>query len=1179
MSSIRLILASLVHHWRIHLAVACGVAAGAAVLTGALLVGDSMRGSLRALTLDRLGRIDEVVLTEQLFRADLANELADEPQFREHFAEAAPAILLRASVKWQPDASKPPVRVNGVNLVACDERFWHLGSGGPTAPPESRRHVVLNQPLAQRLGIEVGPTGIGAPEPGEGFRVMLQLPSLETVPTDTPFGRKTDTVEGHALTVTEVIAADGLGRFSLRPSQQLSLNAYVSLDLGRWLFRRELGRRVGRVNAILVAGNPEDGPPTAESHEILQDLLRPKLVDYGIQVEESARGYFNVTTERMLFDPVADRLISEALAGHDVQPSLTYLANTIAGPKRDLAYSTVAAVDFSDAPPLGPFLTPDDKPIAPLQDGQIVLNDWTSDDLEAAPGDTIRVSYFEPESTHGETDEQTATFQLAAIARLAGPADDPAFTPEVPGVTDQESINSWDPPFRPFHADRIRPPRKDAKYGDDDQDKDEQYWDTHKTTPKAFVSLATGRRLWGSRFGQTTSFRVTPTEGLSVESFRQELEMKLAPHAASMGFVFQPVKRQGLEASVGTTSFRDLFLAFSFFIIAAAVMLVALLFRLGIDGRANQVGILLAVGFSRRKIARLLAGEGLVIAALGSLVGVGLGVGYARLMLTGLTSEGWWLKAIGTPFLQFHVTPRTPVNLLIGYASGVLAALAAILWAVRRTRRSDPQGLLAGQVGSESRWTGDSPRRARWLARVTLGGAVALGLSALALGEQAQAGVFFGAGALVLVAALAFAWSRLRAGAVGTAVAVGRGNLVRMAVRSLARNPGRSTLTIGLVASASFLIVSVSAFQVDLTGQVPTRESGNGGFALVAETDQPVYQDLATSEGRDELGFLPDDSRALEKATVYALRVKPGDDATCLNLYKPREPRILGLPPKFVERGGFVFKPWAKLDGKMLLSNPWLLLHHGLGRDQDGVPLVPCVVDAATATYALYLSRRNPTLDVVTARGETVRLQVVGVLPGSIFQGDLLVSEKALLRHFPETSGYRFFLVETKPEEAGAVQRALQRTETLAGHGLSVQTSGQRLDRFLVVQNTYLATFQSLGGLGLLLGTFGLAAVQLRNVLERRGELALLRATGFRRRTLASMVMLENALLLLAGLASGLLAALVAVLPHLVSGGASIPWTSLGGTLALVLAVGLLAGLTAVRAVLVAPLLTALRGE
>ncbi|HYW78293.1 MAG TPA: FtsX-like permease family protein, partial [Thermoguttaceae bacterium] len=146
-------------------------------------------------------------------------------------------------------------------------------------------------------------------------------------------------------------------------------------------------------------------------------------------------------------------------------------------------------------------------------------------------------------------------------------------------------------------------------------------------------------------------------------------------------------------------------------------------------------------------------------------------------------------------------------------------------------------------------------------------------------------------------------------------------------------------------------------------------------------------------------------------------------------------------------------------------------------------------------------------------------------------------------------------------------------------YGMATETTGGRLADFLAVQNTYLSTFQSLGGLGLLLGTFGLGAVQLRNVLERRGELALLRAAGFRRSMLAVLVMLENGLLLALGLGCGMLAALVAVAPHLIGRTAVIPWPSLAGTLLLVLAIGLIAGLGAVRAVLRAPLLGALREE
>ncbi|MHC4179167.1 MAG: FtsX-like permease family protein, partial [Planctomycetota bacterium] len=778
----------------------------------------------------------------------------------------------------------------------------------------------------------------------------------------------------------------------------------------------------------------------------------------------------------------------------------------------------------------------------------------------------IYVTYFRPETTHGQAEEETDEFTLAEIVDLAGAARDRAFTPIVPGLTDRESIDRWQVPFSPFRKGLIR-------------HKDDDYFKQYGLTPKAFVSLSTGQQLWGSRFGRTTAFRVRPDEETTVESLTERLQRNLQP--AMLGFDFQPVKLQGLEASAGTTDFNYLFVGFSFFIIAAAVMLVALLFRLGIDQRASQLGVLVAVGFSRRRIALLLAGEGLVVATAGSLLGVPAGVGYAALMILGLRSPTWWLDAVGTPFLQLHLRApghHVPWSLVIGFASGIIVALVAILWAVWRSRRAAAQRLLAGQMTDVAAWIAPRPRYAGKMAIGLLIGALASSALASWIGEAIA---FFAAGALVLMASLTMVWIRLRGGTTGTGVTAGHGNLLRMAVRNAARNPGRSTLTIGLVAAASFLIVAISAFRLDPGGQAPDIASGNGGFALVAQSDQPIYHDLGTSAGRGELGFAARDEKLLADTTTIALRVKPGDDASCLNLYRPQQPRVLGVPQSFIRRGGFAWADWHALppDGR---QHPWHVLDQEL-TDEKGNPLVPAVIDSNTAKYSLHKGLGD-TIDVTNGSGQTIRLKLVGLLAGSIFQGDLLIGETAFRESFPEVSGYHFFLIQATPDLARvtpqrtkALRGALERT--LGDYGLATETTAERLARFLTVQNTYLSTFQNLGGLGLLLGTFGLAAVQLRNVLERRSELALLRAAGFRRRRLAGMVMLENGLLLCAGLGCGVLAAAVAVCPHLVFGRASIPWGGLAGTLALVLAVGLVAGLAAVRVTLTAPLLAALRED
>lgn len=1136
-----------------NLAVALGVAVSTAVLAGVLLVGDSVRGSLRQLTLDRLGKVDEVLLTDRFFNAALGNEVAAGPDFGESFSIVAPAILLQGSLT-QPDSG---TRASQVNLYGCGGAFWKLklSDSGPDAGP-AEGEIFVNQPLANELQV------------GVGNEVVVRLPRPTDIPPDSPLGKKNDLIANRRLKVAKILPVAGLGGFSLRPNQQAPLNAYLALsDL-----QAALDQPPERINALLVAGHEVDQPPSAEAERRLQDSLRPKLADYGLVLRRTERSYFNLTSERMLLEPAIEQAAMRVFEADDPQAVFTYLANFILagdGDRGRIPYSTIAALDLTDTPPLGPFKTPDGETIGELAGDAIVLNRWAIDDLAQqgvalSPGDTVRLTYFEPESTHGRVTEATKEFKLKAVVTMSGPAGDPDFTPELRGVTDKASLDNWDPPF-PYDPRRVRtaPPH----------DEDDRYWHDYKATPKGFVSLATGRKLWSSRFGRTTSIRIPPAEGLTDAVLAERLEKELAAHKESLGFVFRPVKRQGLEASRGTTDFNMLFMAFSFFIIAAAIMLVALLFRLGIERRASEIGTLAAVGFRSRQVRGLLSAEGLLVAMTGGALGLAGGLGYAWLMLAGLRDPRWWLAAVSAPFLQLHVTPR---SLAIGYASGVVVSWLAIVGSLWRMSKTPVRSLLAGQAASDSRLLTRRPWLSRIVGWLALVGAVAAAVFANRLTGEAQAGAFFGSGALVLTALLCLIWGRLRGGDTGPLIKPHRRGLARLAVRNGSRNPGRSTLTIGLVGAASFLIIAVSAFRLDPPDAVSDRDSGSGGFSLMAQSDQPLYQDLGTAEGRDDLGFSSGDSKLLAEDDIVSLRVKPGDDASCLNLYQPLEPRVLGVPGGLVRRGGFAWAASAAATAEEK-ANPWLLLEKPLADGADDQRRIPVILDANTATYSLHLGGVGSTYEVADGRGGRVTFEVVGLLKNSIFQGDMLISEQAFLEHFPEISGYRFFLIDAPPQDIAKVESVLE--QSLGDFGFDATSTRRRLSELMAVQNTYLSTFQSLGGLGLLLGTFGLAVVQLRNVLERRGELALLRATGFRRALLGRMVLLENALLLLAGLAVGIFAALVAVWPHLLTGGASLPWASLAITLGLVLAVGLGAGLMAVRAALAAPLLPALRGD
>ena len=185
--------------------------------------------------------------------------------------------------------------------------------------------------------------------------------------------------------------------------------------------------------------------------------------------------------------------------------------------------------------------------------------------------------------------------------------------------------------------------------------------------------------------------------------------------------------------------------------------------------------------------------------------------------------------------------------------------------------------------------------------------------------------------------------------------------------------------------------------------------------------------------------------------------------------------------------------------------------------------------------------------------------------------------EAEFLKKFPGESGYRMFLIDCPSNALPKVSAELSRA--LQDFGFEVTPAARRLAQFNAVQNTYLNTFQLLGGLGLLLGSAGLGVVVLRNVLERRGELALLLAVGFERGALQRLVLAEHAALLVLGLGAGLVSAVVSVLPTVLSPTAVFPLGSLALTLGAVFVTGLLATWLATRWALRGNLLEGLRNE
>jgi hypothetical protein len=424
---------------------------------------------------------------------------------------------------------------------------------------------------------------------------------------------------------------------------------------------------------------------------------------------------------------------------------------------------------------------------------------------------------------------------------------------------------------------------------------------------------------------------------------------------------------------------------------------------------------------------------------------------------------------------------------------------------------------------------------------------------------------FFVAGGLLLTGTLSLALAlvlpaRQRA-------ASQRLSLASLAWRGASVNPMRSFLTVALLAFASFVIVVVGANQRDVSRR-DTRDpaAGAGGFDLMASCELPVHQDLASESGRKALGFGQVESELLGRCTIVSMRVRSGDDVSCLNMQQPLSPRVLGVPSDQMAESGFGF---ARLlpDGS---ASGWERLASA------GRGYVPAAADRQSAQWILKLGLGDQ-VSVVGSDGADVALRLVGLLDPSVFAGDLLIDEDAFVGRFGADSGYRRFLVRTPVDEQKAVRDAL--VGRLGELGMTVERTADVLAGFARVENTYLATFQTLGGLGLLLGTFGVVAVVLRAIVERRRELAVLRAVGLPRPWIVAMLALENVFLLALGVIVGAVAALVAVAPHLSEAEAKVDWGQLAGTLCICVLVGAASCTAAAALALRGELLPALRSE
>ena len=879
MSSGALILRGLRHYWRTNLAVVGGVAIAVSVLAGALLVGESVRASLRGLVDERLGRTAVVVTGQGFFRQALGDDIKQADGFRAQFADAAALIAIEASVTHEQSGRE----ASRIQVYGVDASFFLLHGVTGVEPPTGRQ-ALLSPGLAAELGAAVD----------DGLLLRVQKPSA--IPADTLAGRRSDTSRAVRLTARETLGPDRMGEFTLRPQQDAVRAVFVPIAR----LQRDL-ELAGKANVLLLAAQDGSAPDVAASERLLDGTAT--LADFGLRIlrneaqhaliVESETGTLTARSESGAIPSVA----SGVLLGFRPVPVRTYVATAIRRGGREIPYSVITGLwpqDYADAasgkdfPSKGTRLATDkvesiDYGPAGLNNSPLWLNQWAADDLDAKFNDDIEVELFLWSDESGLTTARH-TFSMAGVIPMSGAGGDRTLTPQYPGLTDAPRMGDWDPPF-PVDLKRVRP-------------KDEAYWEQHRGAPKAFINPYAAQKLWGSGpYGSLTSIRAYVPRSVSLAEAEAEYVAALRGKmtAASAGLVAQPVRAQALSASRGSTDFGEYFTYFSFFIVVSGLLLSGLFFKLGLEQRVSEVGLLFALGFTPSRVRRLLGSEGLVLATIGAVIGMAGAVLFGAAILYGLRT--WWVDAVGTTRLALAVSPAP---LVLGALGGLIAAAITLLLTLRRLGTSAPKDLLSGLalMASPAPQTG----KGRPSLRFAVGLVLALGLvGASVAGTIPQTAAFFAAGGVLLIALLLTLSASLRRAPAGTIAGHGPMAVGRLGIRQATAHPGRSVLSVALIAFATFVIVSVGAFKRGAPENERDPQGGTGGYTLYAESVVPVMFDPGTPAGRAELGLAED---GLGGTAVMRFRLRPGEDGSCLNLYKPTSPRIIAPAKPFVTPAG-----------------------------------------------------------------------------------------------------------------------------------------------------------------------------------------------------------------------------------------------------------------------------------
>lgn len=1057
-----------------------------AVITGSLMTGKSVRNSLKETALEKLGNTGILISSGiRYFDPSLVNRIYEK-------TGALSTGILEIDGYCQhfnTGQTAPKVKIN-----AIDESFFSF-HGNPDIRV-GNGEVAINERLADYLQVK------------QGDELIIRFNNISDIPSDAPFSPGKDETGSMVLKTTRILKSDESGNFSLGISQITPMNLFINRsDIN------DSEEKQPKINRLLIEKRQNISIQGAT--DALKEILKPE--DTGMSVRFIPRtGGYELISDRIFIDELQVAEIKNLSL--KTYPSITYLANGITKGNRSTPYSFISALDrslYSEIP----------------EGNGIVINKWMADDLDAKVGDTLIVAWYSPDPMNRLMEEK-AGFIVRQVAEMQGIWSDSLLMPEFPGIAGSESCTDWDAGVS-INTDLIR-------------NKDEEYWNKFRGTPKAFINYEKGRELWGNNFGPATSIRFE--NDMSENEIRNKLDGSLDP--SKSGFFISDLPRESMEAADNSVDFSTLFLSLGFFIILSALILLVLVISTYYESKKQQVTTLFSIGFSNRGIEKLLMLETGITALTGAFAGVFAGGLFNSLIINSLNSV--WQGAVQTNTLQSGYDPG---SMIIGFITAIL-----IIFVILKVKSS---GFLKFLNRPETgRTRKPSGRKNLLFSILFVACSVILFLLSVLLTDHSTM-LSFSAGVMVFVSLILIVRHYYIVSHKKGIYSFKTKNQISSAYFSF--NNSRAIAPVIFLAAGLFAVIITSVNRMNISGDMLKPTGGTGGYLLWGESSVPVKGNLNSLSGRKTYGL---DEPEFAGLSLIQAKQTSGNDASCLNLNHIASPPLLGIDPsEFIQKGSFSFAVTMK---NLRKSNPWSSLLIPSGNNT-----IYGIADQTVMQYGLKI-KAGDTLKIRSENGQVLNVIIAAGLKSSVFQGYVLIGHENFNRYFPSISGSQVFLVDGDPGSIELYKDILM--ERLSEFGIHFESAGEKLSSFFVVTNTYLSVFTVLGGIGMILGVVGLGFMLLSNFNRRKRDFGLMMAAGFSVKSIRKILFTEQAFMLLAGTFTGFVSALVATRPSLVQN-SDVPWKTILIMVLLIIITGLTALAVAVRSIRRDSLIAQIRKE